>query len=177
VSEAVIDVAKVVGARDPWEHRSTQAGMELRPGHRKNEFPVGPQQARHLPKHGLDLLDVLEHRIGENPIKAGVSLRHTVTPDGMNCRIDPKLSRLRGLRGVGIDSDHLARPGSLQDDPREQPVTTAEVKAAALWQTVFHKLINLDSPPKRRRGLERVLVKKSDEQVAIQRSSSSSCAS
>jgi len=131
VGEPVIEVAKVVGARRPWQQRTTQAGMEFRPGHGENEFPARPQQPRNFSKHRLDLLDVLEHGIGENPIEAGVAFGHLVAPDGMHGRIDPKLYRLRCLGWIGIDPDHLARPGCLQDDAGEQPVSTAEVKAAA----------------------------------------------
>lgn len=132
VSEAVIEVTKVVNARGPRQQRSTQAGMKFRTGHREHEFPVGPQHASHLLQHRIDFIDVLEHRVGEDPVEAVIRLRNADTSDDMNGGIDPKLSRLRSLGGVGIDSDQVALPGSLQDDPREQPVTTAEVKAAAL---------------------------------------------
>ena len=106
--------------------------MEFWSGHREHEFSVGPQQASHLLQHRIDFIDMLEHRVGEDPVEAAIRLGNTGSADNMNGRIDPKLSRLRSLGGVGIDSDQVALSGGLQDDPREQPVATAEVKAAAL---------------------------------------------
>ena len=95
----------------------------------------------------------------------------------MNVCIDPELASLRNLGGIWIDPDQITRADFFQNDSGQQTIATPEVQAAARWKTLRHYVVDLNRTPKRRRGLERVLVKKSDEQVAIQRSSSSSCAS
>jgi hypothetical protein len=95
----------------------------------------------------------------------------------MNVCIDPELASLRNLGGIWIDPDQITRADFFQNDSGQQTIATPEVQAAASWKTLRHHVVDLNRTPKRRRGLERVLVKKSDEQVAIQRRSSSNFAS
>ncbi len=172
-----VEMAQVAFARTAGQQRSSQAGVEFRPGYGEHELAAGTEQPRHLRQHGIDVVDVFEDRVRENPVKAAAGLWHLVGADRMNGGIDAQPLSLRGLRVIGIDSNDLAWARFLQQDAGQQTVAAAEVETTTLRQAMLRDLFHLDCAPQRSGGLERVLVQEANEQLAVQCSSASSCSS
>ena len=148
--------------------------MEARSRHVEYEFPTTSDQTRDLGKHGVDVRDMLQHRVGQRPVETGIGLGHLVAARDVDAGIDAQRPRLFDFSRIRVDADELAPSNLLQDDPGEQPVATSEVKASAIGQAVRNQLIHLDRAPQCRGRLERVLVKKTNEQLPVQVGTSAS---
>src|SRR5258708_36730275 len=103
--------------------------MEARAWHRKYEDASWSQQARHLFQDRLEVVDVLEYRVGEHPIEASITLGDVAAPHGVHCCIDSKRLRCGCLFRIRVDSDQLTPAGTLQHDAGEQTVAAAEIEA------------------------------------------------
>lgn len=151
--------------------------MEIRARNCEDEFAIRTQQPPDLAEDRVELLDVFEHRVGQDPVKRSVRLGHAVAADGVHDRVDPELFSLRSLCGVGIDANDLARAGLFENDPRQQSVAASEIQAAPLGQSRSDQMARLDRTPMRCRRLKRIVMQKADQKVAPQGSNPSSSSS
>lgn len=86
----------------------------------------------------------------------------------MDLGIDAELPSLCDFSRIRIYPDNLARSNLFQDDSSEQSVATSEVEPSPIWKTVRDDLADLDRTPERSGRLERIFLKKPDEEVASQ---------
>jgi hypothetical protein len=96
---------------------------------------------------------VLEHRIGEDPVEAGIRLRYLARGCGVDALIDPEALCEAHLLGVEVDADDSARAGQLEDERGEQAVAAAEVQPEARGQRKRGQMADLVGPPERGGGL------------------------
>ena len=151
--------------------------MEIRARNCEDELAIRTQQPPDLAEDRVELLDVFEHRVGQDPVKRSVRLGHAVAADGVHDRVDPELFGLRSLCRVGIDANDLARAGLFEKDPRQQSVAASEIQATPLGQSRGDQLARLDRTPMRCRRLKRIVMQKPDQKVAPQGSNPSSSSS
>ena len=122
-----------------------------------------------------------------DPPTLAVTLANTataLTPGGRHSRLGPAMPRSSQhlhehcalLTALRIDSDHVASTHLFQHDSSQQAVAAAEVDAPALRHAVLNDLRDLNRAPQSGCWLERVYLKKPDEQVPSH-SNCSSCSS
>src|ERR1700674_5546973 len=137
--------------------------MESVARHGEDKPPLRPKQPGHLREHHIDVGDVLEHRVGKDPVKAAIWLRHAVSGDSVDCRVDAEVPRLRRLSRVRVDANQFTRAGVFEQYASEEPIAAPKVEAPALGKTQIDDLADFDSTPYGGGGLKRVLAQEPDD--------------